>query len=290
MKRIEKQNFPHERDLYGVSDVLLENCTFDGKEDGESALKEASDVRLRSCLMNLRYPLWHNKRVELTDVTMTDQCRAALWYTDDITVQGCKLFGIKALRECRHVKISDTEIVSPEFGWKSHDIALQQAQIESEYLFFMASDIRMDHVKFQGKYSFQYVENAEITNSVLKTKDAFWHTKNVTVKDSVIKGEYLGWYSENLTLINCAIVGTQPLCYCKDLTLIDCTMEDTDLSFEYSDVNAVVKGSILSVKNPKSGRIACERIGELIYTGDSKYVCSCEIEEKGAAAPAPNGG
>ncbi|MDE5618536.1 MAG: DUF3737 family protein, partial [Clostridia bacterium] len=119
-----------------------------------------------------------------------------------------------------------------------------------------------------------------ISNSRLNTKDAFWHTDNVTVKDSVLEGEYLGWYSQGLTLIRCHIKGTQPLCYCKNLTLIDCTMEDTDLSFEYSEVNAEVKGSILSVKNPTSGIISADKIDSLILQ-DSRYKCNATIKEGG---------
>ena len=69
----------------------------------------------------------------------------------------------------------------------------------------------------------------------------------------------------NLTLINCKIIGTQPLCYCKNLKLINCTMEDTDLSFEYSEVEADVKGHIISVKNPKSGTITADSVGEVIW-------------------------
>ena len=82
---------------------------------------------------------------------------------------------------------------------------------------------------------------------------------------SVVKGEYLAWFSEGLTLIDCKIIGTQPLCYCKNLKLINCTMEDCDLSFEYSDVDADVKGHIVSVKNPKSGKIVADSVGEIIF-------------------------
>ena len=32
-------------------------------------------------------------------------------------------------------------------------------------------------------------------------------------------------------------------------------MEDTDLSFEYSEVEADIKGHVVSIKNPKKGRI-----------------------------------
>ena len=134
---------------------------------------------------------------------------------------------------------------------------------------------------FTGKYSFQYAQDVRISRSRLQTKDAFWHAKDVTVTDSVLNGEYLGWYSEGLTLIRCHIKGTQPLCYCKDLKLIDCTMEDCDLAFEYSDVEAEVRGGILSVKNPRSGRIVADRIGEVIRTADSVYPSEGVVIERG---------
>ena len=270
MKTITNKNFPNERDLYGENDLYLKDCTFDGIEDGESALKEASNIKLESCFMNLRYPLWHDDNVELVNVTMTEKCRASMWYTNNLVIRDSLLGGIKALRECNNIKISNTKVISPEFGWRSHNI-------ESEYLFLMASDLKINNLTFKGKYSYQYVENMTIENSNLDTKDAFWHTKNVTVKNSIIKGEYLAWYSENLTLINCKIIGTQPLCYCKGLKLVDCEMVDCDFSFEYSEVEATVKGEILSVKNPHKGYIKADSIKEIILTNDSKYECNCDI-------------
>lgn len=277
MKIIENTKFPHERDLYGAQDVRIVNCQFDGVEDGESALKEARNVSLENCYMNLRYPLWHNVGVTLADVTMTQNCRAALWYAEDVAVTRSNLLGIKAVRECKNIHIDNSVIVSPEFGWKSHFVELSDSDVQSEYLFFMATNVKLANVKFKGKYSFQYADNVTIEKSVLDTKDAFWHAKNVVVKDSVVKGEYLAWYSQNLTFINCTIIGTQPLCYCDGLTLVNCKMQDTDLSFEYSNVEADVQGGIVSVKNPRSGKIVADEIGELILTDDSKYPCNCQI-------------
>ncbi len=126
------------------------------------------------------------------------------------------------------------------------------------------SGLRLDNFRLTGKYSFQYTENAEIHNSELNTKDAFWHGRNITVYDSTVNGEYLGWYSENLKFVRCRISGTQPLCYCKSLVLEDCEMIGCDLSFENSDVTANIKGSIMSVKNPRSGRIFADHIEDLI--------------------------
>lgn len=277
MKTISDKNFPNERDLYGAADLRLVNCLFDGIEDGESALKEARNVTLEGCYMNLRYPLWHNNGAELIDVTMTEKCRAALWYTDNVVIKNSSLLGIKALRECKHIQLRSSKIMSPEFGWKCNDVTVNDCKISSEYLFLMSKKIKLKGVEFSGKYSFQYVKNAVIEDSVLDTKDAFWHSENVIVQNSVVKGEYLGWYSKNLTLIDCKIVGTQPLCYCKGLKLINCTMENTDFSFEYSDVKADIRGTVVSVKNPRSGKISADNIGDVIYTKDSKYKCKCKV-------------
>lgn len=283
MKEIRGKNFPNERDLYGAEDISLVDCTFQGVEDGESALKEARNVSLKNCFMDLRYPLWHDGGVTLSGCTMSENCRAALWYSTDIRVTDSKLHGIKALRECDGAVIENSDILSPEFGWKSRNVTLCKTTVQSEYLFLLAQNLHLDDVNFKGKYSFQYVENMTVENSVLDTKDAFWHCKNVTVKNSVVKGEYLGWYSENLTFINCKIIGTQPLCYCKNLTLVNCEMQNTDLSFEYSEVEAEIRGSVLSVKNPKSGRITADSIGEIILTDDSKVLCNCKIDCKKTA-------
>ena len=43
------------------------------------------------------------------------------------------------------------------------------------------------------------------------------------------------------------------------------TMEDTDLAFEYSEVDADIKGNVISIKNPKSGTIMVDSVGEIIH-------------------------
>ena len=223
--------------------------------------------------------MWHVDKLSMETCEMTETCRAALWYDSRVNIRDCRMNGIKAVRECKDVDISRSEIDSPELGWKSENIVLEAVRIKSEYAFLFAKNIRAVNLDFSGKYSFQYVENMRIENSRLHTKDAFWHSKNVTVSDSVVEGEYLGWYSENLTFVRCHIKGTQPLCYCKGLKLIDCTMEDADLAFEYSEADVSVKGEILSVKNPLSGRIEADGFGKIILS-DSVYKNEAEIIDR----------
>ena len=256
--------FDEERALYHLQHGDLYSCIFAGPADGESALKESRDVRFTDCSFSLRYPLWHTDTFRMKNTTLDELTRAAIWYSRHGRIEDCVLGGIKAVRECEDIQITGSRIESPEFGWKSAGISLTDTQVTSEYLFLDSRDITLDRVQMKGKYSFQYVNGLEIRDSVLDTKDAFWHSHGVTVRNSVVKGEYLGWFSEGLTLIGCKIIGTQPLCYCKDLRLVDCTMEEADLSFEYSDVEAEVRGHIVSVKNPRSGCITADSVGEII--------------------------
>lgn len=262
---INGKQFDEERALYHLQNAAVTNCVFAGPADGESVLKEARDIALENCSFSLRYPLWHVKGFTMEHSAMDDKTRAAIWYAENGVITNSVLSGIKAVRECAGIQLSNCQIVSQEFGWKSRDITLTDSEISAEYLFLDSKNVKLDRVKMQGKYSFQYMENLEINHCVLDTKDAFWHSKNVTVRNSVVKGEYLAWFSDGLTLINCKIIGTQPLCYCKNLRLINCTMEDTDLSFEYSDVEADIIGHVVSIKNPKSGTITVGSVGETIW-------------------------
>lgn len=263
-KIITNQTFDEERVLYGSRDVTVKHCAFDGPADGESAFKESREVRVENCFFNLRYPFWHDDGLYIGDSEMTELCRAALWYTNDVEIRDSKLHGIKALRECCRVKMAGCDVISPEFGWFSHDIEMERCDVQGEYFMLRAASLNFDRVTLKGKYSFQYITDSVFDNCVFNTKDAFWHAKNVVVRNSVIKGEYLAWYCENVTFENCKISGTQPLCYCKGLKLINCEMTDTDLSFEKSEVEATLTHPIISIKNPLSGYICVPEVGEII--------------------------
>lgn len=275
-KVIENQHYEEERSLYGIEDTIIRNCTFGGPIDGESALKETNEIDVEDTSFGMRYVLWHVNDFTLTRVTMDESTRAALWYDEDGKITDCKLHGIKVIRECKDITFENCDISSEEFGWKCEDLSFRHCSINSVYPFLDSKDITLENVKLTGKYSFQYVKGALVKNCDIDTKDAFWHSKDVRVEDCVINGEYIAWFSENLTLVRCHLKGTQPFCYCKNLKLIDCTMEGADRAFEYSSVHATIKGRVESVKNPLSGKIEAEEIGEIIREGSVKD-CHCSI-------------
>ncbi len=264
MEKIINQSFDEERALYGSNGIEVENCRFDGPADGESALKESKNIEVNSSFFNLRYPFWHDDHLKISGSEMTENCRAALWYTNHAVISDTKLHGIKALRECSDIKIEDCDIISPEFGWSVKDIIMKNTTAQGEYFMMRSERLAFENVTLKGKYSFQYITDSEFDNCNFDTKDAFWHAKNVIIKNSVIKGEYLAWYCENVTFENCTIIGTQPLCYCRNLKLINCKMIDADLAFEKSEVEATIDSAVISIKNPKSGNIHVLDVSEII--------------------------
>ena len=91
----------------------------------------------------------------------------------------------------------------------------------------------------------------------------------------------MAWHSKNVTFVRCHLTGTQPLCYAENLKLIDCTLgDDSDLAFEYSSVEATIKGRVVSIKNPTTGHIIADEIGEIILDQNQRAPKDCVIETR----------
>ncbi len=279
MEYIKDQYFEGERPLYVRREGLkLENVSIG---PGESSLKEGANIEAENCEFNGKYPFWECDGFTIRHCIFREGARAALWYT-----RHCKMFNTLVEAPKMFRRITDTYLENvqltnaQETFWDCDGVKLRNVEAKkADYIFMHTDNIDVENLNLQGNYSFQYSKNVVIRNSNLDTKDAFWESENVTVYDSRIQGEFLGWYAKNLRLVNCHIGGTQPLCYCENLILENCTFEpDADLAFEYSSVQATVKGNIVSVKNPRSGRIQADSIGEIILDQNIKAPGDCEIK------------
>ena len=151
--------------------------------------------------------------------------------------------------------------------------------MKGDYFGFGTSDVVAENLSVDGNYLFDGGRNITVKNSRLISKDAFWNCENVLVENCLIVGEYLGWNSKNVTFIGCTIESNQGMCYMDNVTLRDCKLVNTDLCFEYCTVDAEISSHIDSVKNPISGRIVAESIGEIIHEPSRVDVSKTEIVE-----------
>lgn len=280
MEIIKNKEFGGERPLFASHDLVLENVTIHA---GESALKECSNIQAYNCRFEGKYPFWHVDGFVIKNCLFTEGARAALWYSDNLEMSDTIVNAPKMFREMRHLSLDNVKIPdAQETMWHVHDVKINNVEVShADYLFMHSSDIEISNYRQQGNYSFQYCTNVVIRNAEIDSKDAFWMTDNVTLIDCKLTGEYLGWHSHNLKLIRCHISGTQPLCYCHNLVMEDCTMaSDCDLAFEESELNAKIIGDITSIKNPTTGRIEADKIGEIIVDKNIKLPADCQIITK----------
>ncbi len=262
IKEYRSARFTGERAIYGQSGVAVYDSVF---EDGESPIKECSDVTVENSIFGWKYPLWYGKNLTVKGCTWLEGARAGVWYTDGITVTDAVIAAPKNFRRCRNVSLSNVSFTNAEETlWTCSGVKLRNVTAKGNYFAMNCSDMEVDGLKLDGNYSFDGAKNVIIKNSRLSTKDAFWNSENVTVENSFVSGEYLGWNSRKLTLVNCTIESNQGLCYVEDLRLVNCTFINTDLAFEFSDVDADIKNRVESVLNPRSGVIRAGYIGELI--------------------------
>lgn len=263
MTKYDQQYFTGERALFQAHDADITNSTFAA---GESPLKEAREITLANSIFKYKYPLWYAKHVSVKDSIFETMSRSGIWYTQDIslentTVQAPKEFRRSSQINLRHVHFADAE----ETLWNCQDIQLDHVDATGDYFGMNSENIRIDHLNLVGNYAFDGGKNIEVHHSTFVTKDAFWNCEHVTIYDSTINGEYLAWNTKDLTLINCTIESDQGLCYIDGLKMINCKLLRTDLAFEYcQNIDADIHSHIDSVKNPISGHITADSIGELI--------------------------
>lgn len=277
METIINKEFGGERPLFAARDLRLEHVAIHA---GESALKCTRNIEAVDCRFEGKYPFWHTDGFRIEKCLFIEGARAALWYSRDCVMTDTLVEAPKMFREMKGVDLTRVRIPdAQETLWHCSDVRLRDVEVaNADYLFMHCRNIDIENYRQQGNYSFQYCTDVVIRNARIDSKDAFWNTENVTVYDSELKGEYLGWHSRNLRLVNCRISGTQPLCYAHGLILENCTFApDCDLAFEDSELRADIRGSITSVKNPRTGSITADSIGEIILDEHVLDPADCKI-------------
>ena len=236
-----------------------------------------------NCRFEGNYPFWHVHGFRIDRCYFDVGGRSALWYSDHLKMTDTTIDAPKMFREMTDIEIENVVLNdADEIFWRCDRIKAKNLVLHGgTYPFMFSRNIYVDGLESDSKYVFQYVKDVEIHNARITTKDAFWEVENVTIYDSELNGEYLGWHSRNLRLVNCHITGEQPLCYAHDLVLENCTFSpDCDRAFEYSTLNADIRGSITNIKNPMSGRITADHIGSITIDGNIKAPADCIIETR----------
>ncbi|MCD2503133.1 DUF3737 family protein [Clostridium sp. NSJ-145] len=262
MKLINEELLTGERALFKSRNLDIVNSNF---FDGESPLKESSDINIKSCVFEWKYPLWYCQNINVENTTFLETARSGIWYTDNINIKDSTIDAPKTFRKSRNITLENVTMPNAlETLWNCNNIEINKVSAKGDYFGINSKDIDIRDLNLSGNYAFDGGKNIKVYDSKIISKDAFWNCENVTVYNSTIIGEYLGWNSKNLTFINCFIKSEQGLCYVENLVIKNSKFIKTDLAFEYSTIDVESSTSIESVKNPIKGKIKAKSIDEVI--------------------------
>ena len=285
MKELHDGFFTGERALFQGADLRIYDSIFD---DGESPLKHSRNIELDGCSFKWKYPLWYSENIIVRDCSVFEMGRAGIWYTNNIEMTDTIYEAPKGFRRCDGVTLENVQFTNAaETLWSCKNVTAKNITAKGDYFAMNSENMEFENFNLVGNYSFDGCKNIVVRNSKLLSKDAFWNSENITIYDSFISGEYLGWNSKDLTLVNCTVESLQGMCYIENLVMKNCKLINTTLAFEYSTVDADISSSIVSVKNPSSGVIRAESIGELIMEKDkvdvskTKIICKDHHKEAG---------
>lgn len=274
-KEYHQAHLTGERALFGAQNLKIYDTVF---YDGESPLKESSNIELFNSMFKWKYPLWYASNIKVHNCTWFEMGRAGVWYTNHIEVTDSSIEAPKNFRRCHDVILRNVTLPNAaETLWHCDQVKLDNITAKGDYFAMNSENMTIENLTLYGNYSFDGAKNVEIHSSRLLSKDAFWNSENITVYDSFISGEYLGWNAKNLTLINCTIESLQGMCYIENLVMKNCKLINTTLAFEYSTVDAEIDSRIDSVLNPSGGTIKADAIGELIMEKDKVDVTKTHI-------------
>ncbi len=279
MNSYKDTHFTGERALFKISDSQINNCIFD---DGESPLKEGRNLLVSHSTFGYKYPLWYGDNHYVKDTIFLPEERAGIWYTNNSTFESLLIEGPKNFRKCHNLTLRNIQFTNAEETlWWNDSLTLDNIEVKGHYFGMGSKNLLIRNLKLDGNYGFDGCENIKIYDSILNTKDAFWNCNNVYIENCEITGEYFGWNSSNITLRNCKISSHQGFCYMKNITLINCALSDTDLAFEYCEnISADIKGRLDSLKNPISGELVIEELGEYIQDDSNIDFSKTKVEVK----------
>ncbi len=272
-------DFDHEtnteaRALFGARRAEVTNSTFNGEE----ALMQCTELTVTDSTFTAPRPMWHLSDALLHGVALAAEADTPLYRCHTITLRGCTVQAPHALRDCSDTMIDASCIHAASFGRSCRKTTLSDTVLNGDDAFCEAEDITASNLELTSNRGLYRAHGGTIDFSTLAGEDLLFGAENITITDTVIDGDRLGWYSCGLTLTHCIISGARPFFGAKDLTLIDCAMAPACMdAFERAEVDATLRGTAPSVKNPAHGSIRADAYGDIIFDDTAAPGTDCRV-------------
>ena len=147
-------------------------------DDGESPLKHAHDIELKSSSFKWKYPLWYCSDILAKDCTWFEMARAGVWYTNTIRVEDC-------IWNCENVTVRDSFISGEYLAWNSRNVTFENCTIESlQGLCYVDNLVLRNCRLINTTLAFEY---SNVDADIHSTIDSVFNPSSGTIRADVIK-------------------------------------------------------------------------------------------------------
>ena len=110
MKEYKNGTYTGERALFASKDASFDNCLF---KDGESPLKESSNLKINKTTFAWKYPLWYANNIKVNDSRLLITARSGIWYTHHIIMDNCNIEAPKTFRRSSYIALNNCTLDLP---------------------------------------------------------------------------------------------------------------------------------------------------------------------------------
>ncbi len=263
-----------ERAWFGARRAEISDSSFDGEE----ALMQCTELTVADSAFTAPRPLWHLSDAVLSGVSFAPGAVAPLCHGKNLTIKTCCINAAGALADSESITVDASSVDSADFGSRCGRITLTDTVLTGDRALADAADINAINLELTGFGAMARANGGNIDFSTLAGDELLYAAQNITISDTVIDGARFGWYSSGLTLNHCIISGTRPFFRAKNLTLVDCVLDESCTgAFEWSEVQATLRGKAPVIKNPAHGHITADAFGEVIFDDTAVPGTDCQI-------------
>ena len=162
------------------------------------------------------------RRVKVSDSDFL--LRYPFWHDSGLVLRGCRMaVSCRApLWYSEAVRISDCIIDGVKALRECKDVEIDGSRIASAEFGWKCDGITASNTYIEGEYAFLDSKNITLEGVTLKGKYSFQYLENATVRNCVLNTKDAFWHSKNVTVIDCEVNGEYLGWYSEGLRLINC--------------------------------------------------------------------
>ena len=169
---------------------------------------------------------------ECRHVTLTDcdlRLRYPLWHVSDAVLTDCRMTDT-----CRAALWYDDRLTlrSCELGGikalrECRDVLIEGGSGVSTEFGWMCHDLRIRDFALTSEYPFLHTENAEFDGFRLKGKYSFQYVKNMVLRNCILDTKDAFWHAENVTVYDSVVKGEYLAWYASNIRFVRCRIIGT---------------------------------------------------------------